>query len=96
MGQLFLIFMIYGEEEAIVAPVVCPQLLHLKGLLVLLSVKFKYKPGYKPCDLLKIQFLSLVEITAFRLESKSCKGFFVTNKFSTNESTRIYNRSCDL
>ena len=29
MGQLFLIFMIYGEEEAIVAPVVCPQLLHL-------------------------------------------------------------------
>ena len=29
VGQLFLIFMIYGEEEAIVAPVVCPQLLHL-------------------------------------------------------------------
>ena len=34
VGQLFLIFMIYGEEEAIVAPVVCPQLLHLKELVV--------------------------------------------------------------
>ena len=30
--------------------------------------------------------LSLVEITAFRLESKSCKGFFFK---STKESTRI-------
>ena len=30
--------------------------------------------------------LSLVEITAFRLESKSCKGF---KKKSTNERTRI-------
>ena len=39
--------------------------------------------------------LSLVEITEFRLESKSCKGFFL-NRFSTSESTRIYNRSCDL
>ena len=39
--------------------------------------------------------LSLVEITAFRLENKSCKGFFL-NKFSTNEGTQIYNRSCDL
>ena len=26
--------------------------------------------------------LSLVEITAFRLDSKSCKGFFSTSKFS--------------
>ena len=25
-------------------------------------------PGYKPCDLLQIQFLSLVEITVFRLD----------------------------
>ena len=33
----------------------------------LLSVRFNYKPGYKPCDLLYIWFLSLVEITAFRL-----------------------------
>ena len=33
--------------------------------------------------------LSFVEITAFRLESKSCQGFFIRNKFSTNESTRI-------
>ena len=48
----------------------------------------KYKPGYKSHDLLSIRVLSLVEITAFRLESKSCKGFFL-NKFSTNESTRI-------
>ena len=32
--------------------------------------------------------LSLVEITEFRLESKSCKVFFL-NKFSTNESTQI-------
>ena len=39
--------------------------------------------------------LSLVEITAFRLESKSCKGFFL-DKFSTIESTRIYNRSFEL
>ena len=31
----------------------------------------------------KIQFLSLVEITEFRLESKSCRGFFFTNKIST-------------
>ena len=35
-----------------------------------------------------IWVLSMVEITAFRLESKSCKGFFL-NKFSTNESTQI-------
>ena len=39
--------------------------------------------------------LSLVEITAFRWEGKSCNGFFI-NKFSTNESTQNYNRSCDL
>jgi hypothetical protein len=32
--------------------------------------------------------LSLVEITAFRLERKSCKGFFF-NKLSNNESTQI-------
>ena len=25
------------------------------------SVRFKYKPGYRSCDLLKIQVLSLVE-----------------------------------
>ena len=37
--------------------------------------------------------LWLVEITAFRLESKSCKIFFVKNKFSNNESTRSYNRA---
>ena len=37
--------------------------------------------------------LSFVEITPFRLESKSCKGFF---KFSTNEGKRNYNRSFDL
>ena len=30
----------------------------------------------------------MVEITAFRLESKPCKRFFL-NKFSTNERTRI-------
>ena len=40
--------------------------------------------------------LSFVEITAFRLESKSCKIFFVKNKCSNNESTRVYNRSYDL
>ena len=34
----------------------------------LLSVKFKYKLGYNPWDLLWLRFLSLVEITAFRLE----------------------------
>ena len=34
------------------------------------------KPAYKSCDHLKIQLPSLVEIAAFRLESKSCKGFF--------------------
>ena len=39
--------------------------------------------------------LSLVEITTFKLERKSCNGFF-ENKFSTNESTQIYNKSCDL
>ena len=27
---------------------------------------------------------ALIEITAFRLDSKSCKGFFLTNKISTN------------
>ena len=31
----------------------------------------------------------MVEITAFRLESKSCKGFFLEDKLSTNESTQI-------
>jgi hypothetical protein len=39
--------------------------------------------------------LSLVEITSFTQESKSCKGFFL-NKFSTSESTWIYNRSHGL
>ena len=34
--------------------------------------------------------LSLVEITAFRLERKSWKGFFFRNRFSTNESTQIF------
>ena len=37
----------------------------------------------------------MVEITAFRLERKSCKGFFFTKFFSANESTWIYNKSCD-
>ena len=40
--------------------------------------------------------LSLVEITAFRLERKSCKEFFFINKFSNNESTQIYIMSCYL
>ena len=40
-----------------------------------------------------IQLLSLVEITAFRLESKSCKGFFFSNKYSSKESTRIYHHA---
>ena len=39
--------------------------------------------------------LSLVEITAFTLGSKSCEGF-LSNRFSTNESTWIYNRSHGL
>ena len=34
--------------------------------------------------------LSLVEITVFKLESKSCKGFFLENKYSINESTQNY------
>ena len=34
----------------------------------LLFVRFNYKLGYKPCDLLQIRVLLLVEITAFRLE----------------------------
>ena len=34
--------------------------------------------------------LSLDKIAAFRLEIKSCKDFFL-NKFSTNQSTQIYN-----
>ena len=38
----------------------------------------KCKPGYKSHDL-----LSLVEITAFRLESKAYKGFSFKNEFST-------------
>ena len=67
---------------------------------------YNHKGGFQLLDLIItelkvtwpviIQCLSLVEITAFRLESKSCKGFCFTNKFSTNESTRIYNMSCDL
>jgi hypothetical protein len=48
----------------------------------------KYKLGYKSHDLLWIRVLSLVEIPAFRLESKSCKGFFLKYIFH-NESTRI-------
>ena len=40
--------------------------------------------------------LSLVEIKAFTLDSKSCKGFVLKNKFSTNKSTWIYNRSHGL
>ena len=37
--------------------------------------------------------LSLIEITAFKLESKSCKGFCLKKKSSTNENTWICNRS---
>ena len=43
-----------------------------------------------------IQCLSLIEIKAFILESKSCKGFFLTNRISTNERPWIFNRSCDF
>ena len=32
------------------------------------SVSFDFKPGYKRCDLLKIQVISLIEITAIRLK----------------------------
>ena len=39
---------------------------------------------------------ALVEITTFRLESKSCKGFLFTNKFSTNERPWLFNKSCDF
>ena len=42
------------------------------------------------------QCLSLVENKAFRLESKSCKGFSLTNKISTNERPWIFNSSCDF
>ena len=42
---------------------------------------FKYKLGYKLHDLLYIRVLSLVEITTFRLDSKSCKGFFLKMNF---------------
>ena len=36
----------------------------------------KCKPGYKSHDLLHDSVLSLVDITAFRLERKFCKGFY--------------------
>ena len=65
---------------------------HLESIWCLSSVRFKYKPGTEPCDLLQIQFLSWVEITASRLEIKSCKGFFLKK----GESTQIYNRSHGL
>ena len=47
--------------------------------MVVIICKIKVKPAYKSFDPLLIQLLSLVEITAFRLESK----------FFTNESTLI-------
>ena len=34
---------------------------HLTYLWWLSSARFKYKPGYRPCDLLQIRVLSLVE-----------------------------------
>ena len=40
--------------------------------------------------------IALVEITAFTLESKSCKGFFLKNKIFTDERNWIFNRSCDF
>ena len=63
------------------------------------------KGGFQLLDLIITELKSrmtcynliiLVEITAFRLESKSCKGFCLTNKFSTNESTLIYKGSHDF
>ena len=38
------------------------------------------------------KLIALIEITTLRLESKPSKGYFLKNKFSTNESTQIYNR----
>ena len=49
------------------------ELSNVMGGYWLLSVRFRYKPGYKSFDLLN-SILSLVEIRAFRLKSKSCKG----------------------
>ena len=58
--------------------------------------EFKKKGGFQLLDLIitelkshmtcynPMQCLSFVEITEFRLESKSCKGFVLTNKIFTN------------
>ena len=39
---------------------------HIEGPEWLSSVRFKYKPGYRSCDLLKIRVLSLVENLFFQ------------------------------
>ena len=44
--------------------VFCEKAIHWS----VLSVRLNYKPGYKICDLLRVRFLLLVEITVFRLE----------------------------
>ena len=46
----------------------------------------------------QLEFVSISRVIndmTFRLEHKSCKGFFL-NKFFANENTGIYCRSCDL
>ena len=50
-----------------------------------MSVRFKYKPGYRPCDLLEIQVLSLVENLS--LKKNPLQGLLssVNAVISTNE-----------
>jgi hypothetical protein len=53
------------------------------------SVRFKYKPGYRSCDLLKNQVLSLVENLFF--QKNPLQDFLSSLKavISTNESNRF-------
>ena len=51
------------------------------------SVRFKYKPGYKPCD---PHVINLIPLTGWNYSIQTGENI------STNESTRIYNRSHGL
>ena len=53
------------------------------------SVRFKYKPGYRSCDLLKIRVLSLVENLFFQKNPLQDLLSSLNAVISTNESTRF-------
>ena len=65
-------------------------------ILVAVVCMFKYKPGYRSCDLLKIWVLLLVETLFFQKKTLQDLLSSLNAVISTNESTWIYKESCDF